>query len=108
MTNDSWSGAVSAEMQHMQMAVFRAIENRRSVVRSTNSGMTVIIDPDGRILKQLEPFTEGYLVGQVPLYDSETTFYTRFGNWFALLSLAVSVIFLAFGLIRHIIIDKRR
>ena len=110
MTNDSWSGAVSAEMQHMQMAVFRAIENRRSVVRSTNSGMTVTIDPDGRILKSIKPFTEGYLVGEIPVYDKEITLYTRLGNWFAFLSLGLSVFFLGLGIIRRIreiIIDKR-
>ncbi len=107
MSNDSWSGAVSAEMQHMQMSVFRAVENRRSVVRSTNSGMTVLIDPDGRILKELTPFTQGYLVGKVPVYDSQTTLYTKWGNWFALFSLAVAALFIAIGLIRHIIIDKR-
>lgn len=107
MTNDSWSGAVSAEVQHMQMAVFRAIENRRSVVRSTNSGMTVIIDPDGRILKSLKPFTEGYLVGDVPVYDGTVTLYTVLGNWFAFLFLALSAILLGFGIIRYIIIDKR-
>ena len=107
MTNDSWSGAVSAEMQHLQIAVFRAVENRRSLVRSTNSGMTAIIDPDGRILKQLKPFTEGYLVGDVPVYDSETTLYTRFGNWVAFLAMGLSFLLLAFGLIRKLIIDKR-
>ncbi len=107
LTNDSWSGAVSAEVQHMQMAVFRAIENRRSVVRSTNSGMTVIIDPDGRILKSLKPFTQGYLVGDVPIDYSRTTLYTRFGNWFAILALFLSAIMLGFGIIRQIIIDKR-
>jgi len=110
MTNDSWSGAVSAEMQHMQMAVFRAIENRRSVVRSTNSGMTVLIDPDGRILKSIEPFKEGYLVGDVPIYNAKTTFYTKMGNWFAFVSIALSVFLLGLGIIsyiRQIIIDKR-
>ncbi len=107
MSNDSWSGAVSAEMQHMQMSVFRAVENHRSVVRSTNSGMTVIIDPDGRILKELTPFTRGYLVGKVPVYDSVTTLYTRWGNWFAVLSLIISALVLAIGVIRYIIIDKR-
>ncbi|RKX91040.1 MAG: apolipoprotein N-acyltransferase [Spirochaetes bacterium] len=110
LTNDSWSGAVSAEMQHMQMAVFRAIENRRSVVRSTNSGMTVLIDPDGRILKSIEPFKEGYLVGDVPIYNAKTTFYTKMGNWFAFVSIALSVFLLGLGIIsyiRQIIIDKR-
>lgn len=107
MSNDSWSGSVAAEMQHMQMAVLRTVENRRSMVRSTNSGMTVIIDPDGRIIKELKPFTAGYLVGNVPVDYSRTTLYTRFGNWFAILSLILSVAFILYGLVRYIIIDKK-
>ncbi len=68
ITNDAWSFSVPGAMQHMTMAVFRAVENRRSVVRSTNGGMTNIIDPNGRILFSLPPFTEGYLSGTVPVH----------------------------------------
>ena len=47
MTNDTWSKSVPAAMQHFAMAVFRATENRRSVVRAANSGITAIVEPSG-------------------------------------------------------------
>lgn len=81
MTNDGWSKSVPAQMQHMAMAVFRAAENRRSVVRAANSGMTVIIEPSGRVTEMLEPFVEGRLIGDVPVFDEAATLYTRAGDW---------------------------
>ncbi|RKX83927.1 MAG: apolipoprotein N-acyltransferase, partial [Spirochaetes bacterium] len=85
MTNDSWSYSVAAEMQHMNMAVFRAVENKRTVVRSTNGGITCSIDPNGKILHFLKPFTESYLISSVPVYNGRETLYTRWGDWFAIL-----------------------
>jgi apolipoprotein N-acyltransferase len=102
MTNDAWSSSVPCAMQHMTMAVFRAIENRRSVVRSTNGGMTTIIDPNGRIQSTLPPFTEGYLFGTVPVYTGTTTLYTRWGDWFPWLLLALTVAGLGIGAGRRI------
>jgi apolipoprotein N-acyltransferase len=83
LTNDSWSYSVPAAMQHMAMAVFRAVENRRSVVRSTNGGMTTVIDPNGRITAMLPAFTEGYLLEDVPVYTDRRTLYTAAGDWLA-------------------------
>ena len=102
MTNDAWSHSVPCAMQHMTMAVFRAVENRRSVVRSTNGGMTTIIDPNGRILRTLAPFTEGYLSGTVPVFTDAATLYTAWGDWFPWLLLALSFAGLAAGGARHI------
>ncbi len=99
LTNDSWSGSLPSQMQHMGMAVFRAIENRRSVVRSTNSGMTGIIDPDGRIVSLLEPFKSDYLVGNVPIYTEKSTVYTLLGDWFAFASIFLAGAFLLYGII---------
>ena len=98
MTNDSWSFSVPAEMQHMMMGVFRAVENRRSVVRSTNGGMTVTIDPDGRITSVLEPFTADYLIGTVPVVDGPATVYTRWGDWFGVAVLCAGLAALLAGL----------
>ncbi len=98
MTNDSWSGSVAAQMQHMSMAVFRAIENRRSVIRGTNSGMTCTIDPDGRIIDMMEPFTRDYMISEVPVYTGRTTPYTRWGNFVPLISIALAVAVLVGGL----------
>ena len=107
LTNDSWSGSSTAEMQHSAMAVFRAIENRRTVIRSTNSGITCTIEPDGRMTSMLEPFTEGYLVHEVPVYDEETTLYTRWGDYFAIICLALSGLFLLFGVLRFFLLPER-
>ena len=81
ITNDAWSFSVPGAMQHMTMAVFRAAEARRAVVRATNAGITCLIDPNGRVLEQLPAFTEGVLVGEVPLYTGGTTLYRRWGDW---------------------------
>lgn len=91
LTNDSWSYSVPAEMQHMAMAVFRTVENRRSMVRSTNGGITTAIDPNGHIMEMFPPFVEGYMVKDVPVYTATGTVYTSWGNWFAFLALIVSV-----------------
>ncbi|MBA7650750.1 Apolipoprotein N-acyltransferase [subsurface metagenome] len=99
MTNDSWSNSVACAMQHMSMAVFRAVENRRSVVRATNGGITCVIDPNGRIIGRLEPFTEGYLISLVPVYTEKNTLYTSWGDWFALLLLLLSAVSIIVGLI---------
>ena len=104
LTNDAWSGALSSQMQHLGIAVFRAIENRRSLVRSANSGMTGIIDPDGRIISLLEPFTEDYLVGDVPVYTERSTIYTAFGDWFAYLSIFLAFVLILLGILKSIYI----
>lgn len=106
MTNDSWSGSVAAQMQHMAMAVFRAVENRRSVVRGTNSGMTCVIDPSGRVLDMMDPFVKGYLNTTVPVYDGDLTIYTRHVDWFAQLMIYISIVLLAAGIVRKSL--KRR
>ena len=92
LTNDLWSKSVAASMQHMQMAVFRATENKRSMVRSTNGGMTTIIDPNGRITQMIDPFTEGYLIGDVPIYTEDDTLYTAWGDWLAWVMVVVAIL----------------
>lgn len=95
LTNDLWSKSVAASMQHMQMAVFRATETKRSMVRSTNGGMTTIIDPNGRITHLLEPFTEGYLIGDVPIYAEDDTLYLAWGDWLAWVMVVIASLGLA-------------
>jgi len=107
MTNDSWSGSVAAQMQHMAMAVFRAIEVRRSVIRGTNSGMTCTIDPDGRIIDMMEPFKRDYMISEVPVYTEGTTPYTRWGNYFPIASLILAVAGLFGGFIVKLVKVKR-
>ncbi|TVQ24114.1 MAG: apolipoprotein N-acyltransferase [Spirochaetaceae bacterium] len=90
LTNDLWSRSVAASMQHMIMAVFRATETRRTMVRSTNGGMTTIIDPNGRILDLYPPFVEGYLIGDAPLYVGPDSLYLLWGDWLAYVMLVIA------------------
>ena len=99
LSNDGWAYSVPAEMQHMAMATFRAYENRRTVVRSTNSGITCVIDPSGRRVAEMEPFVEGYLLADVPVYDATVTLYTRWGDWLGILcAIAAGLLLLTTGL----------
>jgi apolipoprotein N-acyltransferase len=87
MTNDSWSGSTAAMMQHGSMAVFRAVENRRSMVRSSNGGWTAGIDPNGKVIDELPTFTQNYLTVTVPIIREVATFYTFAGDYLAILFL---------------------
>lgn len=108
MTNDSWSHSVASEMQHMAMAVFRSVENRRTMVRSTNGGMTTSIDPNGKIIDILPPFTEDYLYSEVPIYTDTRTIYTAWGNWFPVTSTILAVVVLVGGILLRVLKLKRR
>ncbi len=111
MTNDGWSKAVSAEMQHLGLAVFRSIENRRSTIRGTNSGMTCIIEPSGKIVDPMEPFKVGWKIYEVPVYRGEnwgTTFYTRHIDWFAYGAVYLAIGLLAAGGIYQLVLWVRK
>jgi apolipoprotein N-acyltransferase len=94
ISNDGWFGRSAAAEQHLRMARVRAVENRRWIVRSTNNGFTVSVDPYGRILQPLPPDVRA--AADLP-YDfrSDRTIYSRFGDWFAWLCVLVSVILVA-------------
>ncbi|MFP4564792.1 MAG: apolipoprotein N-acyltransferase [Spirochaetia bacterium] len=83
LTNDSWSRQDSAQTQHYAAALFRSVETKRTMVRSTNSGVTAVIDPYGRKMAELPFFEEAVLVYDVPIYEEERlTPYTLFGDYF--------------------------
>jgi apolipoprotein N-acyltransferase len=91
ITNDAWFGRSSAPYQHLAMSRFRAIENRRWLVRSANTGISAIINPSGQIVKQTSLFEEAALAGSVELIK-DTTLYSRFGDVLPLLFLLVSTV----------------
>lgn len=98
LTNDSWSRTMSAQIQHYAVARFRAIEGRKALVRSTNSGVTCVVGADGRNISELEQFKADSIIVDVPIYTAPMTFYTRFGDWFALLSASFSVLVFVWGI----------
>lgn len=89
ITNDAWFGRSSAPYQHLQASCFRAVENRISIVRSANTGVSCFITHYGRISNSVkdkdgrEIMTTGYSTGEVAIYQKRTL-YTMFGDWFIL------------------------
>jgi apolipoprotein N-acyltransferase len=75
--------------QHLRLAQLRAVENRRTLVRCAATGVTCVIHPDGRIAAQLPIEGDGVLQTSIPLVD-DLTIYTKFGDWFAELSVIVA------------------
>ena len=81
ITNDSWSMTNSAEFQHFAIAAFRAIEFRTTLIRSTNSGYSVVVNPKGQVIADMPLFEEASLYTSVPIYQRQVTVYCMFGNW---------------------------
>ena len=82
LTNDAWFGRSAAAAQHHQIAAFRAIENGRVLVRSTNTGLTSFISPDGTMLGSLPQFSEQVLTAEVPLLSFTSPINSlRLINW---------------------------
>jgi apolipoprotein N-acyltransferase len=79
VTNDAWYGESHAAMQHNQLSQMRALETGRMALRATNTGVTSVIDKDGRILAMLPQFQEGVLTAEVQGYAG-TTPYIWWGN----------------------------
>ena len=79
VSNVAWFGDSLAPAQHLQISRMRAIETGRTMLRATNTGVTAIIDPRGRVVARLPQFAEGILVGEVRGYVGASP-YVRFGN----------------------------
>ena len=101
ITNDAWFGDSSAPYQHLSMTVFRAVENRVPLIRSANTGITAFIDSRGHVYGMTRLFREALLTGTIRM-GSERTFYTRFGDMFAM-----GCSFAALVIIAAIILKRR-
>ena len=103
ITNDAWFGRTSAPHQHLSMATFRAIENRVAIARAANTGISAFIDAKGEIRKRSGLFTRETLVGRIGPRIEET-FYTRYGDVFALVSSALALLFILMAHFKRILI----
>lgn len=79
VSNDAWFGRSIGPHQHLQISQMRAIETGRYMLRSTNTGLTAIINERGEVLDQIEVFTTDALHGTAQGFTG-TTPYVRFGN----------------------------
>ncbi|MFO7861229.1 MAG: apolipoprotein N-acyltransferase [Desulfosalsimonas sp.] len=98
ITNDAWFGDTSAPFQHFSMAVFRAVENRRPVVRAANTGISGFIDSAGRIRASSGVFQTTSLTRDVALAGGEVAFYTRCSHLLPGLCAAAALVFVLAGL----------
>ena len=94
ITNDAWFGRTAAPYQDFDMVVFRAVENRRAIVRAANTGISGIMLPTGEVAGSTRIFTTRYMTGDIPLMTG-LTFYARHGDVFAYGCMAASLLFLA-------------
>ena len=97
ITNEAWFGKTAAPYQFLSMSVLRAVENGVFVVRCANTGISAFIDPNGRVYSRVageqgeDIFVSGVRTDAVIPAGSKT-FYTRYGDWAARLSIAVTTI----------------
>jgi len=93
ITNDAWFGRSSAPWQHLAMARFRAVENRRWLVRAANTGVSAIIAPGGQVVAQSPLFKKALVTGDAA-FCSTRTVYTAIGDLLPLLSLLICAFWL--------------
>ncbi|HIA70121.1 TPA: apolipoprotein N-acyltransferase [Candidatus Poribacteria bacterium] len=110
LTNDAWFEGTAAPTQHLSMAPFRAVENRVSVFRCANGGISCIIDKFGRVGKEqiLPEEQDGFLIGSIALkHQKKETIYTLYGDWFPIACFVISLgligflLLLQFGIINN-------
>jgi len=88
ITNDAWYGHSSAPYQHFALASMRAIEQGRYLARAANTGISGVVDPYGRIVRQSGIFEQEALVEQVR-FLKERTIYSRIGDAVAYVAIAI-------------------
>lgn len=94
ITNDAWFGKTPGPYQHFSMAVFRAIENRKPLLRSANTGISGVIDSNGRILATTPLFEKTVLLHAVAV-DRTKTLYTLYGDIFSYICFVSAILLVA-------------
>jgi apolipoprotein N-acyltransferase len=96
ITNDSWFGRTTEPRIHLALSTFRSVEQRRWLVRATNSGISAFVDPNGRITATTPLMERATLVGEVSFHEGRTV-YSRVGWLFDWACTAVAVPMLLIG-----------
>ena len=97
VTNDAWFGHTSAPYQHLSMAVLRCVETRLPMARAANTGVSAFILSNGKIVKQSGLFTRELLTYELRL-GHLATFYSHYGDMFAILILLGTIMWLIWAL----------
>ena len=99
ITNDGWWGNTQGHKQHATYARLRAIENRRSIARSANTGISCFINQRGDMI-QPQPWDTKAAISTTLKANKKTTFYTRNGDGLSRLSLFLSVVFIIYAFVK--------
>jgi len=99
-TNDGWWGDTPGYKQHMSLARLRAIENRRCIVRSANTGISCFINQRGDVSQATSWWVSGVIKGNVAL-NNDITFYTKYGNVLGRSLSFVSVLLLIYTFVKR-------
>lgn len=91
ITNDGWWQNSEGHKQHLMLSKLRAIENRRDLVRSANTGVSAIINQKGDIVQHLAYGQKGIIKATINLNDTKT-FYNRYGDYMARLAQFIAII----------------
>ena len=91
ITNDGWWDVSQGHKQHLSYSKLRAIENRRNIVRSANTGVSAVINYKGEITKSIPYGQEGVIDAEVPLIN-KITFYVKYGDYIFRISLFFLII----------------
>ena len=96
IVNEGRYGDTAAPFQLLSMTIFRAVENRIAIARSTNTGISCFIDPYGRVSETVEKdgrilFVDGYLTREIPI-TGKKSFYTEYGHLFVYFNLGITIL----------------
>jgi len=95
MTNDAWFGRTTGPYHHFAMSVFRAVENRKPVIRAANTGISGVIDSSGLVQASTEIFTRAVVIENVKT-DNRRSIYSRFGDLFIYLCSIITIVLVAY------------
>jgi apolipoprotein N-acyltransferase len=106
ISDDGWYGDTSAPWQHLNMARMRAIENRRWLLRDTNSGVTAAIDPYGRVRQSIPRHQTDALPAEFA-FRNDISFYTAHGDVFAWLCAILSISVVGWSIMRSGTLERK-
>jgi apolipoprotein N-acyltransferase len=106
ITNDGWWGDTPGYKQHLKFGALRAIETRKWIARSANTGISCFIDPKGNVLQPAGWWVPAVISGEITLHDGET-FYTRHGDYIAKAALCIAFALLIYSILVRFRIAKK-
>ncbi|TMQ53135.1 MAG: apolipoprotein N-acyltransferase, partial [Candidatus Eisenbacteria bacterium] len=96
ITNDEWFGPTAAPRQHADMAILRCVEQELGMARCANTGISMLVDPVGRVAQRGPLFREAVIIGEVGL-GSRTTLFRLWGDWLTGLCLGLVLVLMLLG-----------